>query len=54
MKKTMIIDTNVLIHAHDAILKLDDNDVVLPMTVIEESTVSRKDRAKSLTLPERR
>ncbi len=36
MKKTMIIDTNVLIHAHDAILKLDDNDVVLPMTVIEE------------------
>lgn len=36
MKKTFVLDTNVLIHDPEAILHFDDNYVVLPITVIEE------------------
>jgi PhoH-like ATPase len=36
MKKTFVLDTNVLIHDPEAILHFDDNEVVLPITVIEE------------------
>ncbi len=36
MKKIFVLDTNVLIHDPDAVLHFDDNDVVLPITVIEE------------------
>ena len=36
MKKTYVLDTNVLIHDPEAILHFHDNDIVLPITVIEE------------------
>ncbi|RJQ48807.1 MAG: PhoH family protein [Nitrospiraceae bacterium] len=36
MKKTFVLDTNVLIHDPEAILHFEDNDVILPITVIEE------------------
>lgn len=36
MKKIFVLDTNVLIHDPEAVLHFDDNDVVLPITVIEE------------------
>jgi PhoH-like ATPase len=36
MKKTFVLDTNVLLHEPTAILRFQDNDVVLPITVIEE------------------
>ncbi|MBI5740471.1 MAG: PhoH family protein [Nitrospirae bacterium] len=36
MKKAFVLDTNVLIHDPEAILHFEDNDVVLPITVIEE------------------
>lgn len=36
MRKTFILDTNVLIHDPECIFKFDDNDVVIPMAVIEE------------------
>lgn len=35
-RKTFIIDTNVLLHDPDAIVEFADNDVVIPLTVIEE------------------
>ena len=35
-RKTFIIDTNVLLHDPDAISKFVDNDVIVPLTVIEE------------------
>jgi len=35
-RKTFIIDTNVLLHDPDAITKFVDNDVILPLVVIEE------------------
>ncbi len=43
MKKTFVLDTNVLLHDPQAIFKFDDNDVVIPMTVIEEVDRFKKD-----------
>lgn len=36
MKKTYVLDTNVLIQSPDAILRFQENDVVLPIAVVEE------------------
>jgi PhoH-like ATPase len=36
MKKTFVLDTNVLLHDPSSILHFQDNDVVLPITIIEE------------------
>ncbi len=36
MKKTYVLDTNVLIHDPEAVFHFEDNDIVLPITVIEE------------------
>ncbi|HEY9814490.1 MAG TPA: PhoH family protein [Candidatus Obscuribacterales bacterium] len=36
MKKVFVLDTNVLLHDPSAMLRFEDNDVVLPITIIEE------------------
>lgn len=36
MKKVYVLDTNVLIHDPESLLKFEDNEVVLPIYVIEE------------------
>ncbi len=36
MRKTFVLDTNVLLHDPDAMFEFADNKVVIPMTVIEE------------------
>ncbi len=36
MKKVFVLDTNVLLHDPTAMHQFEDNDVVLPMTIIEE------------------
>ena len=36
MRKSYVLDTNVLLHDPNALLRFEDNDVVLPITVIEE------------------
>lgn len=36
MKKIFVLDTNVLIHDPEAFLQFQDNNVILPITVIEE------------------
>lgn len=36
MKKTFVVDTNVLLHSHQAMFSFEDNDVVIPLGVIEE------------------
>lgn len=36
MKKTYVLDTNVLIHNPQAMFSFKDNHVVIPITVIEE------------------
>jgi PhoH-like ATPase len=36
MKKTFVVDTNVLLHDPEAILKFPDSQVIIPLTVLEE------------------
>ena len=36
MKKTYVLDTNVLLHDPQAIFRFEDNDLIIPITVIEE------------------
>jgi PhoH-like ATPase len=43
MKKVFILDTNVFLHDPKAFLKFEDNDVVVPITVIEEIDSFKKD-----------
>ncbi len=35
-KKTFILDTNVILHDYSSLLQFEDNDVVIPITVLEE------------------
>jgi PhoH-like ATPase len=44
MRKVFVLDTNVLLHDPTALFRFEDNDVVLPITIIEEL-----DRFKKLT-----
>jgi PhoH-like ATPase len=36
MKKTYVLDTNVLVYDPTAIYKFEDNDIILPITIIKE------------------
>ena len=36
MKKTFVLDTNVLLHDARSIFRFEDNDIVLPIAIIEE------------------
>ncbi len=47
MKKNYVLDTNVLLHDPQAILKFSDNIVVLPLTVIEEIDRFKKDQSET-------
>jgi len=35
-KKTFVLDTNVILHDHNSIYNFEDNDIVIPITVLEE------------------
>ena len=43
MTKKYILDTNVLLHDAQALYKFDDNQVIIPITVIEEIDTFKKD-----------
>lgn len=43
MKKIFVLDTNVLLHDPKAIFSFEDNDVVVPIVVIEELDKFKKD-----------
>mgnify|MGYP000221121914 FL=1 len=43
MKKVFILDTNVFLHDPVAMLRFEENDVVVPITVIEEIDSFKKD-----------
>jgi PhoH-like ATPase len=43
MKKIYVLDTNVLLHDAQALFRFEENDVVIPMTVIEEIDHFKKD-----------
>lgn len=42
MKKTYVLDTNVLLHDPGAIFAFDDNDIIIPIVVIEEIDAQKK------------
>jgi PhoH-like ATPase len=48
MKKTFLLDTNILIHDPYAFLNFDEHDIIIPMTVLEELD-SLKDRAADVS-----
>lgn len=43
MKKTFVLDTNVLLHDPRAMFSFEDNDVVIPLYVVEEIDAFKKD-----------
>ncbi|PLX98474.1 MAG: phosphate starvation-inducible protein PhoH [Desulfuromonas sp.] len=47
MKKIYVLDTNVLLHDPQALFKFEDNDVVIPITVIEEIDRFKKDQSET-------
>jgi len=44
MKKTYVLDTNVLLHDPQALFKFEENDLIVPITVIEEIDNFKKDQ----------
>lgn len=46
MKKTFVLDTNVLLVSPESIFKFEDNDVVLPISVIEEIDTFKKEQSE--------
>lgn len=45
MKKTYVLDTNVILYSPSAILSFGDNDVVIPEVVLEELDSFKKDKS---------
>ena len=40
--KNFVLDTNVLLYDPQALFKFEENNIIIPITVIEESTGSRR------------
>ncbi len=36
MAKTFVLDTNVILHDYNSIMQFEDNDIIIPITVLEE------------------
>ncbi|MCK4535962.1 MAG: PhoH family protein, partial [Desulfuromonadales bacterium] len=47
MLKTYVLDTNVLLHDPQALYRFEENDLVIPMTVIEEIDRFKKDLSET-------
>lgn len=47
MKKVFILDTNILLSGPNSIFKFEDNDVVIPISVIEEIDRFKKDQTET-------
>ena len=46
MKKTYILDTNVLIHDPNALFNFEDNNIILPIYVVEEIDKLKRSKSK--------
>ncbi len=47
MKKSFVLDTNVLLHDPQALFSFEDNDLIIPMTVIEEIDRFKKELSET-------
>lgn len=52
MKKTYILDTNVLIQSPEALRCFEDNNVVIPLVVLEELDNLKKSEGEKGEIPE--
>src|SRR6185295_12530263 len=46
MRKLFILDTNVLLHDPQAIFKFEDNDLIIPIYVLEEIDRFKRDSSE--------
>ena len=46
MKKNFVLDTNVLLHDPRSLFSFDDNNVVIPIYVIEEVDKFKRDQSE--------
>ena len=46
MRKIFILDTNVLLHDPNAIFKFEDNELIVPIYVIEEIDRFKRDSSE--------
>ena len=53
MAKTYVIDTNVLIQAPNALLCFEENQLVLPLVVLEELDGLKRPKVNGATTPGR-
>lgn len=47
MKKVFVLDTNILLNDPNSLFQFDDNDVVIPISVIEEIDHFKKDQSEN-------
>ena len=47
MKKVFVLDTNILLSDPNSIFQFEDNDVVIPISVIEEIDTFKKDQSET-------
>jgi len=47
MRKTFVLDTNVLLHDPQALFRFEDNDLIIPMTVVEEIDRFKKELSET-------
>lgn len=47
MRKTFVLDTNVILHDPQALFRFEDNDLIIPMTVIEEIDRFKKELSET-------
>lgn len=50
LPKIFVLDTNVLLHDHKALGNFQENDLVIPIVVIEELDRFKKVTSKSITM----
>ena len=41
VKKIFVLDTSVILHEHEAVENFEDNDVAIPIQVLEELVVQK-------------
>ena len=42
LKKIFVLDTSVVLHSHDSIMNFEENDIGIPITVLEELDEMKK------------
>ena len=49
-KKNFVLDTNVILHDYNCLKNFQENDIYLPIVVLEELDKFRREMNKSITM----